>query len=246
MNVVYFISRKWSADILIKTIKSKKLLNLKFKIYTTHKKFIDQKFFKNHKIKLIKENNLKKYIQEIRKFNPTFICAFGWSEYLNKELRNIAPCLILHPSKLPKFRGGSPIQNQLIRGVKVSAITILLADKKIDSGNILFQKKISFDGYLDEIHERIVNAGVIGLDKIIHKFKKRTLITYKQNHKKASIYKRRTPLMSEILINDFKKYNAKYFYNLVRGLQKPYPECFIKCKDNSILYLQKVSLKKSQ
>ena len=51
--------------------------------------------------------------------------------------------------------------------------------------------------------------------------------------------------MSEIFIDDFKNYNAKYFYNLIRGLQKPYPECFIRCKNNSILYIQKVSLKKN-
>ena len=85
-------------------------------------------------------------------------------------------------------------------------------------------------------------------------YKKRIVITggsgrfgqvFKQNQKKATTYKRRTPPMSEIFISDFKKYNAKYFYNLVRGLQKPYPESFIKCKDNSILYLQKVSLKKN-
>ena len=150
----------------------------------------------------------------------------------------------MHPSKLPKFRGGSPIQNQLIRGVKNSAITILLANEKIDSGNILFQKKILLDGYLDDIHKRIVNGGFIGANKILNNLKKGKMYSFKQNHKKATIYKRRTPSMSEIFKNDFKKYNAKYFYNLVRGLQKPYPECFIKCKDNSILYLQKVSLKK--
>jgi len=32
---------------------------------------------------------------------------------------------------------------------------------------------------------------------------------------------------------------AKYFYNLVRGLQEPYPECYIKCKDNTKLFLKK-------
>ena len=49
-------------------------------------------------------------------------------------------------SKLPKYRGGSPIQNQLIDGVRESAVTILYAEDKLDTGNILYQSKISLDG----------------------------------------------------------------------------------------------------
>ena len=87
--------------------------------------------------------------------------------------------------------------------------------------------------------------GVSGTEKILKKLQKNQIIYYKQDHKKATTFKRRTPAMSEIFIDDFKNYNAKYFYNLIRGLQKPYPECFIRCKNNSILYIQKVSLKKN-
>ena len=47
---------------------------------------------------------------------------------------------MLHPSPLPKFRGGSPIQNQIIRGKKISAVTIFKINKIIDGGDIYFQK----------------------------------------------------------------------------------------------------------
>ena len=47
---------------------------------------------------------------------------------------------MLHPSPLPKFRGGSPIQNQIIRGEKISAVTIFKINKIIDGGDIYFQK----------------------------------------------------------------------------------------------------------
>ena len=90
-------------------------------------------------------------------------------------MRNIAPCLILHPSKLPKYRGGSPIQNQLINGVRESAVTILYAEDKLDTGNILYQSKISLDGYLNEILDRIVDKGIEGSIKIIKSLKKNAL-----------------------------------------------------------------------
>ena len=48
---------------------------------------------------------------------------------------------MLHPSKLPLFAGGSPLQNQIIRNVKQSAVTLFIMNEKIDQGNIIAQKK---------------------------------------------------------------------------------------------------------
>ena len=46
---------------------------------------------------------------------------------------------MLHPSPLPKYRGGSPIQNQIIRGVVDSMVTIFVMNDKIDAGDIIAQ-----------------------------------------------------------------------------------------------------------
>ena len=70
MNIVYLISRKWSADILQKLIKEKKSLNIKLKIFTTQKKFIDQNLLNNIQVTCIKEKELKKYAKPIKKFDP--------------------------------------------------------------------------------------------------------------------------------------------------------------------------------
>ena len=170
MNLIYLISRKWSADIVARLLK-KKFLNLKIKVFVTQKKFITKKIHDYCNVSFIKEKNLIKNIKSIKKFNPKIIFAYGWSGYINKELRDIVT-VCLHPSELPKFRGGSPIQNQLVRNINKSAITILLASDKIDSGDILFQKKILLNGYLDDIHNRIVKMGVSGTEKILKKLQK--------------------------------------------------------------------------
>ena len=43
---------------------------------------------------------------------------------------------MLHPSPLPKFRGGSPIQNQIIRNKKKSMVTIFRINNILDGGDI--------------------------------------------------------------------------------------------------------------
>lgn len=239
IKIVSLISRDWSYKITRKLIS--KFKNIDFYIYL--KKNI--KNSSSDKKSITKLDKLtKKHINKIKLISPNLILTYGWSEYLSKELRDIAPCLILHPSKLPKYRGGSPIQNQLINGVKESAVTILFAENNLDTGNILYQSSIKLDGYLNEIFDRIINKGLDGSVKIINCLKKNSLKSKVQNHNIATFYYRRTPSQSQINFKDFKKHDAKYFYNLVRGLQEPYPVAYIKCKNNTKLYLNRVSIKK--
>ena len=239
IKIVSLISRDWSYQITHKLIS--KFKNINFHIFL--KKSLNNSFSKKYKI--IKINKLnKKHIDKIKKILPDLILTYGWSDYLSKELRNIAPCLILHPSKLPKYRGGSPIQNQLINGVRKSAVTILYAEDKLDTGNILYQSNISLDGYLKEILDRMIDKGFKGSIKIITSFKENRLKSKSQIDKEATFFIRRSPSQSQINLKDFKNYEAKYFYNLVRGLQEPYPIAYIKCKNNTRLYLNRVSLKK--
>ena len=43
--------------------------------------------------------------------------------------------------------------------------------------------------------------------------------------------------MSEIKLEDFTNMTAKELYNKIRCLQNPYPNAFVSCKNNTILYL---------
>src|SRR5690606_2077378 len=40
----------------------------------------------------------------------------------------------IHPSKLPLFRGATPIQSQILEGIIDSAISFILLDAKMDHG----------------------------------------------------------------------------------------------------------------
>src|SRR3990167_6471449 len=52
------------------------------------------------------------------------ILYYGWSWMIPKEIYENKLCLILHTSLLPKYRGGSPLQNQIMAGEIQSAVTI--------------------------------------------------------------------------------------------------------------------------
>ena len=51
-------------------------------------------------------------------------------------------CIQFHTSHLPYGRGGSPIQNLVLRGIKKTKISaFVIKNKKIDAGPIILQKK---------------------------------------------------------------------------------------------------------
>ena len=168
-------------------------------------------------------------------YNPTYIFFIGWSWIVKDDIINNYPCICLHPSPLPKYRGGSPIQHQIINGEVESAVTLFEMDKGIDTGNILFQKKFSLLGDLKDIFSRISEEGTIGVIDIIENGYQSVT---KQNENDATFYKRRNPNMSEIKIEDIKEFTADELYNKVRALQDPYPNAFIICKDGTKLYLK--------
>ena len=182
----------------------------------------------------------KSYLEKkILKVNPDIILFYGWSWIIKKKIFKNYDCFMLHPSPLPKYRGGSPIQNQIIRDVKNSAVTIFKINEIIDGGDIYFQKKILLTGSLSEIFERIIKEGTKGTLKILNKKK---IKTKKQNHNIATYFKRRKPQQSEITVKEIKEKPAKYIANKIRMLDDPYPNAFIKLK-NKKLFIKKFEIK---
>ena len=190
---------------------------------------------KKIKIKIVKkEVNLK----NIKNYNPDFILFYGWSKKVSKKIVEEYKCIMLHPSKLPQYAGGSPIQNQIIRNVKTSAVTLFRMSEKIDHGNIILQKKLLLTGDLNEIFKRIVDIGTfLTLKMLKNKYKDKKI-------KIKKIYSRKMPKDSEITLNDLKVKDANFLYNKIRMLQDPYPNAYIKSIDGKKLYLLKAILKK--
>lgn len=70
-------------------------------------------------------------------------------------------CLNVHPSLLPKYRGPSPIQNQILDNAE-PGVTIIKMDEKMDHGPILAQKSVEIEPWPDHyenVEEKLGRAG---------------------------------------------------------------------------------------
>ena len=75
--------------------------------------------------------------EEINELNPDFIVVAAYGQILPKEILDIAPCINLHASLLPKYRGASPIQESLLNDDIYTGVTSMLMEEGLDSGDIL-------------------------------------------------------------------------------------------------------------
>lgn len=177
--------------------------------------------------------------KELHLEKPKAIFFVGWSWIVEKDIVDNHLCICLHPSPLPKYRGGSPIQHQIINGEEESAVTLFKMDEYIDRGEILFQHPFSLSGNLEDVFCRIADIGCLGIKKLIKQIDSSPVLQgIAQDKQKATYFKRRTPNMSEIKIEELLNCSAKEIYNKIRALQDPYPNAYIVCGDGSRLYLQ--------
>lgn len=172
--------------------------------------------------------------QYIKDFNPDLILYYGWSWLVSDGMINKYKCIMLHPSPLPKYRGGSPIQNQIINGEKKSAVTLFLMDSGMDSGDIIYQKELCLEGHLAEIFKRITSIGI----ELTQKLLSGNYTLTNQKEEEMTVFKRRKPQESEITIDELRTKPAEYLFNKIRMLEDPYPNAFFKTIDNKKLLIK--------
>ncbi len=115
-------------------------------------------------LKILQPLRLKnpEFLQELKalKADLQVVVAF---RMLPEEVWDMPPMgtINLHASLLPQYRGAAPIHNAIINGEKETGLTTFLLQKEIDTGNILFQKKLRIgpEDTAGELHDRMMIAG---------------------------------------------------------------------------------------
>ena len=199
---------------------------------------LDKSYFQHKTI--LHNTDLK---TQILNYNPDIIFFIGWSWIVPNEIVIKYNSICIHPSKLPKYRGGSPIQNQIIDGVTTSAVTLFRMDQNLDAGDIIIQKELSLEGDLKDILDRIKNTSINLINIVINKANNNKLEYFKQDESKATYCKRRKPEDSEITMYDLQSQTAEQIHNKVRCLQDPYPNAYITLGNGEKLYILKTQYK---
>jgi len=84
----------------------------------------------------------EKTIKEVIGIKCDYIVVAAYGQILPLEILQHAPCINLHASILPQYRGASPIQQTLLNGDCKTGVTAMLMDEGLDTGDIIKIKEI--------------------------------------------------------------------------------------------------------
>ncbi len=158
------------------------------------------------------------FIKAIEKENASIFVVVAYGKIIPSEIFSLPPLgtINLHPSLLPKYRGAAPIQWALINGESETGVTVQMMDEKLDSGDILTQKRIPIHINMtsDDLYKIILPLGADLLIETIELLKKNSIHPVKQNNEEATYCGRIGKNTSRI---DWTKRSSE-IHNLVRGL----------------------------
>ena len=145
------------------------------------------KTFANEKrIEVFTFDRIRLHIEEIKNIDYDISVVASFGQILPQEFLDYKPCINVHPSLLPKYRGASPIQNTILNGDKVGGVTIMKVAMEVDAGDIIMQKEIPLEKeyYLD-LEEKYALLGGEMVAQVLGQYKDGTVKFTPQNHEKA-------------------------------------------------------------
>ena len=189
---------------------------------------IDIPIFQPKKLK----DNLVAYIT-VKELEPDFIIVAAYGQILPKEILSIAPCINLHASILPNYRGASPIQEGLLNDDNYLGVTSMFMEEGLDCGDILGfsylknEKDLLVDSAFSKLSDIAAKLTIITLDNF------ENIKPLKQNNSVASFCKKIKKEDGKIDFKSAKKLFLKYkAYSFWPGI---FLESELKIKDIELL-----------
>jgi len=184
-------------------------------------------FALQNKLNVLQPENLKdeNFIQTLKSISPDLIIVVAF-RILPKEVFNIPPLgsVNLHASLLPKYRGAAPINWAIIDGETETGVTTFFINERVDTGNIILQKKIKIDPdeTAGELHDKLAILGAEALLETVKLIESGNVKTIPQDDSQATPAPKIRKEMCQI--NWLAKTSIQ-IHNFVRGLS-PQPGAF--------------------
>jgi methionyl-tRNA formyltransferase len=151
---------------------------------------------------------------------PRYVFIPHWSRRIGPEIYRRFECVVFHMTDLPFGRGGSPLQNLIVRGHQDTRISAIRCGAGLDAGPVYLKKDLSLQGSAEEIFLR---ASRVIEDMIVEILARNPRPTPQRG--RPTVFKRRTPEQSDLAAAR----TLDEAYDLIRMLDaEGYPHAFLR------------------
>lgn len=203
-------------------------------------KGVVHQFCSDHDLPIFMPTKLKdgQVAEQIRKLQPDLLITAAYGRILPKEILDIPRlgCINLHGSLLPAYRGASPIQEALMRGDKVTGVSILRMVEAMDAGAVLCKApyEIQEDDDVDSLMVKLSELGAEALLPLMDELESGTVQEEIQDEAQATYV---GMITKERGLLDFEGLTASEVYALYQGT-KPWPGIYAFLKEKRIKLLE--------
>lgn len=124
---------------------------------------------------------------------PRYVFFLHWSWKVPAEIIRDYECVCFHMTDVPYGRGGSPLQNLIVRGHRRTKLTALRMTERFDEGPVYLKRDLCLEGNAEEIFIRATRLSAEMIEQIVAEEPEPVAQTGD-----AVVFKRRTPAESEV------------------------------------------------
>jgi methionyl-tRNA formyltransferase len=155
----------------------------------------------------------------INRLSPRYLFFPHWSWKVPRELTECYECVCFHMTDVPYGRGGSPLQNLILRRHTSTMLSALRMADELDAGPVYGKRQLLLAGSAEDIYRRAAGIAYDLIEEIVA----REPVPVPQTGEVA-LFRRRTP--DESALPDLG--SAAEIYDFIRMLDAPtYPKAFL-------------------
>ncbi len=142
------------------------------------------------------------------------VAAFG--QILREPLLGGMPCINVHASLLPKYRGAAPIERAIMAGESVTGVSIMDITPKVDTGAVFLQRQVPIEDDDDagSMYEKLGRTGGEALAEVLDAIESGGMKPAEQDESAATYVEKITAADMAI---DWDR-SAREVFNQIRGL----------------------------
>jgi methionyl-tRNA formyltransferase len=153
---------------------------------------------------------------------PRYVFFLHWSWQVPAAIVKNQECVCFHMTDVPYGRGGSPLQNLILRGRRSTKLTALRMTESWDAGPVYDKQDLCLEGRAEEIYIRAANLCAHMIRRIVEEEPRPV-----EQTGEAVVFKRRRPEQSEIPETE----SLQGLYDFLRMLDaEGYPRAFLAYK----------------
>ena len=149
-------------------------------------------------------------VKELLKIKCDYIVVAAYGQILPREILDHAPCINLHASILPAYRGASPIQQTLLNDDKKTGVTAMMMEEGLDTGDIIKIQEIDVPKTMivGELFDALTDVACELTIDVLENFKEYTPV--KQDESQATHCAKVTKKDGEVNFSDAHELYSKY------------------------------------